>query len=140
MHPYSEYIQDYVYAQNNLDENGKIKNDFRVTSWGRVFRKIWLDELPQLVNFVRGDLNLMGVRALSRHYFSLYPKDLQELRIRFKPGLVPPYYADLPKTFEEIVESERRYLQSKLQHSLRTDVIYFFRAWNNIVFKRARSQ
>lgn len=140
MHPYSEYLQDYVFEQNNLSENGKFKDDFRVTEWGRFFRKLWLDELPQLVNFIRGDLNLIGVRALSEQYFSLYPKDLQQLRIRFKPGLIPPYYADMPKSFNEIVESERRYLENKKQHPFRTDIEYFWRAWVNILFRHARSQ
>jgi lipopolysaccharide/colanic/teichoic acid biosynthesis glycosyltransferase len=139
MYPYSEYIQDFVFDQNNLDEKGKLKDDFRVTEWGRVFRKLWLDELPQVVNFIRGDLGLVGVRALSRHYFGLYPKEVQQLRIQTKPGLLPPYYADMPKSFDEIVESERRYLIEKQKHPLSTDFKYFFKAVYNIVFKKARS-
>ena len=140
MYPYSEFIQDYVFEQNRLAENGKFRDDFRVTEWGKVFRKLWLDELPQLINFIRGDIGLIGVRALSHHYFNLYPEDLQKLRIQFKPGLIPPYYADLPKSFDEIVESERRYLEAKLKHPLRTDVIYFTKAIYNIIFKNARSR
>jgi lipopolysaccharide/colanic/teichoic acid biosynthesis glycosyltransferase len=140
MHPYSEYIQDYVLEQNRLQTNGKIKDDFRITEWGRWFRKHWVDELPQVVNWVRGDITLMGVRAISEHYLNLYPPDLRELRIRFKPGLIPPYYADLPKSFDEILESERRYLQKKVLHPLHTDISYFFKAVINIVFKRARSR
>ncbi len=139
MHPYSEFLQEYVYWQNRLDENGKFRDDFRLTEWGRVFRKLWIDELPQLVNFWRGDIGLVGVRALSEHYFGLYPKELQELRTRFKPGLVPPYYADMPESFEDILESERRYLMAKEQHPVMTDFKYFFLAWYNIIFKRARS-
>ena len=34
MHPYSEYIQDYVYKQHDLQDGGKFKHDFRITSWG----------------------------------------------------------------------------------------------------------
>ncbi len=114
MHPYSEYLQDYVYQTNALQEGGKFKDDFRVTSWGRVLRALWIDELPQLLNFFQGDLALVGVRALSQHYFSLYPPEMQKLRLKFKPGLMPPFYADMPQTFEEIVESERSYIQQKL--------------------------
>lgn len=110
MHPYSEYIQDYIYEKYRIQPNGKFANDFRITTWGRWMRRMWIDELPQLYNFLRGDLAFIGVRALSPHYFSLYPDDVKQLRIKFKPGLVPPYYADMPKSFEEIVESERRYL------------------------------
>ncbi len=140
MHPYSEYLQEYIYENYDLQENGKFANDFRITEWGKIFRRMWIDELPQLINFLRGDLNLVGVRALSRHYFSLYPEDVKKLRIQFKPGLVPPYYADMPKSFEEIVESERRYLLAKKEAPLTTDLKYFFKAFYNIFFKKARSR
>jgi lipopolysaccharide/colanic/teichoic acid biosynthesis glycosyltransferase len=140
MHPYSDYLQDYVYRINKLQENGKFSNDFRITEWGYFFRKFWIDELPQLINFWQGDINLIGVRALSKHYFNLYPKDLQELRIKFKPGLIPPYYADMPKSFDEIVESERKYLLAKQRKPVITDIKYFFKAFYNIIFKKARSR
>lgn len=140
MHPYAEFLQEYVYQTNDLDETGKFYKDFRLTQWGKVLRKYWLDELPQLFNYIKGDLRLLGVRALSQHYFNLYPKDVQDMRILHKPGLVPPYYADMPSTFEEIVESERRYLMQKKKAPFKTDVVYFGRAFYNIVFKKAHSQ
>jgi hypothetical protein len=65
MHPYSEYLQDYVFNVNALDDTGKFKDDFRITTWGKIFRKRWIDELPQLLNFYRGQVKLVGVRALS---------------------------------------------------------------------------
>ncbi|MFQ5675764.1 MAG: sugar transferase, partial [bacterium] len=139
MHPYSEYLQKYVFDHNQLLPNGKFKDDFRITQWGRVMRKYWLDELPQLVNYLRGDINLVGVRAISEQYFSLYPKDLQALRKQYKPGLIPPYYADLPGSFEEIIESERRYFKAKKQRRLLTDDLYFWRAITNILLRHARS-
>ncbi len=139
MHPYSEYLQDYVYQTNALQEGGKFADDFRVTSWGAVLRKLWIDELPQFLNFFKGELALVGVRALSEHYFSLYPPDMQELRLKVKPGLVPPFYADMPKSFEEIVESERKYILRKLAKPISTDWIYFWRSAWNILIKKARS-
>jgi lipopolysaccharide/colanic/teichoic acid biosynthesis glycosyltransferase len=140
MHPYSEYLQDYIFEQNKLQNNGKFNDDFRLTSWGKVFRKLWIDELPQLINFWQGDVNLVGVRALSQQYFDLYPEDFKEFRIQFKPGLVPPYYADMPKSFDEIISSEKKYLQQKQQHPFTTDVKYFFKVFYNIIFKHARSR
>lgn len=139
MHPYSEFLQEYMYEKNKLASGGKMAHDFRMTEWGKLFRKLWIDELPQLINFFQGDLAIFGVRALSKQYFDLYPNDVQSLRIQFKPGLIPPYYADLPKTFEEIVESERKYLQKKMHAPVRTDLIYLFKALFNILFKKARS-
>lgn len=139
MHPYSEYLQDYVYKTCNLQEGGKFKNDFRVTHWGKVFRKLWIDELPQFINFFKGELNLVGVRALSEHYFSLYPEDVRELRVQVKPGLLPPFYADMPKTFDEIVASEKKYLLQKIERPIWTDFKYFWLVLWNIVVKKARS-
>jgi hypothetical protein len=82
----------------------------------------------------------VGVRAISYHYFSLYPKELQELRIKTKPGLIPPYYVDRPKSFDEICSSEHRYLESYLQHPWKTDWKYFWKATYNIFVKKVRSK
>jgi hypothetical protein len=64
---------------------------------------------------------------------------MRELRLKVKPGLLPPFYADMPKTFDDIVESERRYLRQKLKKPLRTDWKYFWKGVWNILVKRARS-
>jgi hypothetical protein len=140
MHPYSEFLQDYVYEKHGLQKGGKLEDDFRVTEWGRVMRKLWLDELPMLYNWMKGDLQLIGVRPLSAQYLSMYPKDLQELRMKVKPGLVPPFYADMPESFEEICASERRYIEAYLERSVGTQAGYFLRAMWNIVVKGARSK
>jgi len=139
MHPYSEYLQKYLYDQKGLQQGGKIENDFRMTAWGKCMRKCWLDELPMLYNWLRGELQIVGVRPLSMHYLSLYPPELQALRKQVRPGLIPPFYADLPETFEEICESERRYIQSFINHPVKTQMRYFCKAFVNIVFKGARS-
>jgi hypothetical protein len=102
MYPYSEYLQEYVHEQNQLQEGGKFKDDFRVTGYGKVMRKLWLDELPMLYNWMKGDLQLVALRPLSRHYLNLYDKNLQELRKKVKPGLVPPFYADMPKRWMKL--------------------------------------
>ncbi|MBP5708356.1 MAG: sugar transferase, partial [Bacteroidales bacterium] len=80
-----------------------------MTTWGAFCRKIWLDEFPMFINVFKGDLKLFGVRPLSAQYFSLYKKDVQERRIKYKPGLVPPYYVDLPVDLDEIQASEIKY-------------------------------
>ncbi|MBN2318430.1 MAG: sugar transferase [Acidobacteria bacterium] len=140
MHPYSEYIQDFIYDQNKLQKSGKIANDYRLTKWGKVLRKFWIDELPQLANLFKGDLKLVGVRALSYHYFSLYPKDVKRMRFKTRPGIFPPYYADMPETFDEIIQSERKYLKRYFKKPFITDFSYFFKILYNISFKNARSR
>jgi len=139
MHPYSEYLQDYVYRKQSLQEGGKFRDDFRVSTLGRFMRKTWIDELPMVLNLLRGDLKIVGVRPISQHYLDLYEEAFRQRRMHYKPGLVPPFYADMPKTLEEIQASEARYLDSYDRHPLLTDTRYFFRAMYNIVLKRARS-
>jgi lipopolysaccharide/colanic/teichoic acid biosynthesis glycosyltransferase len=139
MHPYSEYLQDYVYKTNDLEEGGKFRNDFRISTGGRIMRKLWIDELPMLINLLRGDLKLVGVRPLSMHYFDLYNEELRVKRIKTRPGLVPPFYADMPKTLEEIQASENRYLDEYFRNPFITDWKYFWKAFYNIVFRQARS-
>lgn len=139
MHPYSEYVQEYVYEKNQLEKGGKFKNDFRVTGWGVLMRKFWIDELPMLYNWLRGDLQLVGVRPLSGQYLELYTPELQALRRQVKPGLLPPFYADMPVTIEEIMASEQRYIEAYLKQPMKTQMVYFFRCVYNIVFKKARS-
>lgn len=139
MHPFAEYLHQYIFDRHKLEESGKIKDDFRITSWGRFFRKTWIDELPMLANWLKRDLKLIGVRPLSETFFKTYPEDLQQERVKFKPGLIPPYYADMPEGIEDVWESERRYLTRYSDHPWRTDIIYFFKAMNNILFHHAKS-
>jgi lipopolysaccharide/colanic/teichoic acid biosynthesis glycosyltransferase len=140
MHPYSEYIHKYVLENYELDESGKIKDDFRITKWGKVFRRLWIDEIPMLVNWLKRDIKLVGVRPLSRSFFSTYPEALKKERIEFKPGLIPPYYADMPNGMDEVWKSEKNYLERYQKSPLKTDCFYFFKALKNILFHHAKSQ
>lgn len=139
MHPYSEYLQKFVFDNIGTSTGDKISKDFRVTQWGRILRKFWIDELPMIINLVKRELKLVGIRPLSFHKFSLYPKDVQELRNKSKPGLLPPYYADLPNDFEELLKSEEKYLQSYFCEPLKTDLRYLKKIIHNIVIKKTRS-
>lgn len=139
MHPYSEYLQEYIYDRNKLQDGGKFANDFRITSVGSFMRKFWLDELPMFLNVFKGEMKIVGVRPLSTHYFNLYSEELKEKRLKYKPGLIPPFYVDMPVTLEEIMSSELKYLEAYEKNPLRTDFSYFFRALYNIFIKKARS-
>jgi lipopolysaccharide/colanic/teichoic acid biosynthesis glycosyltransferase len=141
MHPYSEYLQQYIYKNCGSTTGDKFDNDFRIANWGAIFRKYWIDELPMLVNWIKGDLKLVGVRPLSLHKFGLYPKYLQEKRTKSKPGLFPPYYANLPtpKSFDEFYNVEESYLDAYEKSPFLTDFKYFFKILYNILFKKAHS-
>ncbi len=139
MHPYSEYIQDYIFEKNELDKGGKFKNDYRISTLGRIFRKLWIDEIPMFINVFKGQMKIVGVRPLSQHYFNLYPEKLRVMRTKYKPGLVPPFYADMPETLDEIIDSELKYLEAYKKSPLFTDIKYFFKSFYNILIKGKRS-
>jgi hypothetical protein len=139
MHPFSEFLQEYITKLNGYNETGKPANDFRVASWGRFYRKYWLDEVPQILNVFKGELNIVGVRPLSRSRFNELPEDIQQLRIRFKPGCIPPYVALLMPDAQGNIEAERIYLSEKLKRPFLTDVKYLFLALYNIFTGKIKS-
>jgi hypothetical protein len=93
-----------------------------------------------LINWIKRDVKLVGVRPLSETFFATYPEDLKKERTQYKPGLIPPYYVDMPKSIEEVWESEKNYLKKYKAHPFRTDFRYFFKALNNIIFHKAKSR
>ncbi|MFI3262759.1 MAG: sugar transferase [Rikenellaceae bacterium] len=141
MHAYSEYLQPYIYKTEGLtNDSCRYNNDYRVSALGRLMRKLFVDELPMIINLIKGDLKLVGVRPLSAHYLSLYADDTIGIRQKVKPGLFPPFYADLPESIEEKQESEKRYIESYLNDPIQTDWIYFWKIFINIIFKGYRSE
>jgi lipopolysaccharide/colanic/teichoic acid biosynthesis glycosyltransferase len=69
------------------DENGiLLPNNDRMTPIGTWFRKLSLDELPQLINIIKGDMSLIGPRPLMVHYLPLYSKE-QRRRHDVRPGI-----------------------------------------------------
>ncbi len=69
------------------DSAGQLLPDYeRLTSFGRFLRKYSLDELPQLINVIKGELSLVGPRPLLMEYLPLYTKE-QAKRHLVKPGI-----------------------------------------------------
>ena len=93
-----------------------------------------------LINWFRGDMKFVGVRPLSKHYFELYKEEVRQRRIKYKPGLIPPFYADMPEDLESIQASEMKYLDLYDKRPLITDCKYFWKSAWNILFRHARSK
>ncbi|MGQ7190715.1 sugar transferase, partial [Escherichia sp. HC-CC] len=69
------------------DEQGNLHSDYlRLTSFGKFLRKLSLDELPQLINVMKGDISLIGPRPLLMEYLSLYTPE-QNRRHDIRPGI-----------------------------------------------------
>ncbi|MCB0395328.1 MAG: sugar transferase [Flavobacteriales bacterium] len=139
MHPYSQYIQDYVVKMNGYNKVGKPNSDFRITKWGKVLRKLHVDEMPQLLNLFKGELNLVGVRPLTQFGFQSLPEDLQKDRIKFKPGCIPPNVALGLTGFDGVIKAERIYLRSRNKYGIFVNFQYFWMAVYNMLLKRKLS-
>lgn len=139
MHPYSEYLQDYIIRTNGYQDIGKPADDFRITTWGKFLRKYWLDELPQLINVARGEMKLVGIRPISNRFLNEFPDDIKALRLKQKPGCVPAYVSLLKQSVNGFIEAETIYLKEKVKHPYTTDIKYLYKAVYNILSNKIRS-
>lgn len=81
------YVYKFRTMTNQRDINGQLlPDDVRLTSFGKLLRRLSLDELPQLFNVVKGDLSLVGPRPLLMQYLDRYSLE-QARRHEVKPGI-----------------------------------------------------
>jgi lipopolysaccharide/colanic/teichoic acid biosynthesis glycosyltransferase len=73
----------------NVENRSVTKDDDRITKVGHIMRKLRVDELPQLINILKGDMSVVGPRAEMIENVEAYTKELPEfaLRLRVKAGL-----------------------------------------------------
>ena len=81
------YLYKLRSMTNEKDHKGQLLSDYeRLTSFGQFLRKYSLDEFPQLINVIKGDISLVGPRPLLMEYLPLYTKD-QSIRHNVRPGI-----------------------------------------------------
>jgi exopolysaccharide biosynthesis polyprenyl glycosylphosphotransferase len=108
-----ELLGDLIDLKELEEPVFKIVDDPRVTRAGRVLRRASLDELPQLINVLVGDMSLVGPRPEEEAVVALYD-ERQRSRLAVKPGLTGPMqvYGRGDLTFEERLAMERDYLDN----------------------------
>lgn len=99
------------------------QNDPRVTSIGRFMRKTRLDELPQLFNVIRGDMNIVGPRPERPSIFAQLRQNIQEypLRQRARPGITG--WAQINQAYDSTIDDVRSKVQFDLEYLERQSVV-----------------
>jgi len=90
------------------------RGDARITRAGRWLRAAKLDELPQLIDVLRGDMSLVGPRPEVPRYMALYPEDARRLILSVRPGITDRAaieFRDEERLLAESPDPERTYVE-----------------------------
>ena len=131
------YVRRYIAGEVGADDSGgatvfKLVGDKRITPAGRWMRRLSLDELPQLLNVLRGDMSLVGPRPPLPYEVEHYrPRDLQ--RLRAMPGITGLWQVSgrNQTTFDEMIDLDLEYID---RWSVRLDLRILWRTIPVVLF------
>lgn len=129
-----EMIKDFNFEQlKEFKENYKLKKDPRITKVGRFLRKTSLDELPQLINILKGELSIVGPRPIIQEELERYGENADKF-LSVMPGLTGYWQANGRSltTYEQRMKMELYYVENC---TLLLDIKIFFKTIF-IVFKK----
>jgi exopolysaccharide biosynthesis polyprenyl glycosylphosphotransferase len=113
---HQKYVADFISSSERLDKNGvfKIVNDPRVTPVGNILRKTSLDELPQFLNVLRGDMSLVGPRPPLAYEVQQYKPWHYRRVLEAKPGITGLWQVTgrSRTTFDDMVRLDLRYART----------------------------
>jgi len=113
---YMRYLAELIESDRNCVKNGlpyrKMDGDPRVTRVGRVLRKYYLDELPQLWNVLRGDMSLVGPRPHVQFEVDHY-RPHQRQRLSLRPGCTGLWQVEgkVDCSFDQLIDLDMEYIE-----------------------------
>lgn len=128
-----EYLQENEEARKEYKKYKKLKEDPRITKVGKVLRATSLDEFPQFINVLKGDMSLVGPRP----YLPREQKEMGEYYIaitKIKPGITGPWQirGRSKVTFEDRLKLDFEYANKR---SLAMDVKILFKTFTKVIDK-----
>lgn len=114
-----------------------VGDDARITRAGRWLRRHRLDELPQLIDVLKGDMSLVGPRPEVPRYVAHYPPALRDAVLALKPGLTDPVslaHLDESALLAQAADPESEYVEVVLPRKLELSLAYARRAtvWSDL--------
>lgn len=103
-----------------------VAGDSRITPIGAWLRKLKLDELPQLINVLKGDMSFVGPRPEVVHYVNMYSPE-QRVVLEFKPGITDPAsltYFDESEILKKQEDSEDYYIRVLMPEKIQINMDY----------------
>ncbi len=153
------YIWKFATMAKNSPNMGTgeitLRNDPRVTKFGKILRMTKINELPQIINVFKGDMSIVGPRPLMDVSFKLYPEHVQQVIYNSKPGMTgigSLIFRDEEKLVSDAPDPKAMYatiypykgaleLWYQKKASLYTDfMIIFLTAWSIIFSKNQLTQ
>lgn len=135
MHQNAEaMIENFTEEQmKEYKENYKLKDDPRITRVGKFLRKTSLDELPQILNILKGELSIIGPRPVVESELEKYGPNKSKF-LSVKPGLTGYWQANgrSTTTYEERIDMELYYVENR---SLWLDTKLFFKTIISVIKK-----
>ena len=129
--------------QKKMAHNGQKKNDIRITKIGSVLRKLRIDELPQLIQVISGEMSLIGPRPERPEFDVIIEKEIKYYNMRnwIKPGLSG--WAQVNISYGASIEDAKNKFNYDLYYlknfSFLLDIIIFFKTIK-LVFTAKGSQ